>query len=284
VNSFYRKIIVIGNGSLMTNCVKHIQKFSTAEIECIEYPKQNFSNLKIVCNSGGIAYRTFDRRVALKDFFLAINKNALVLSIHNSYIFPEQVLLNKNLRIINFHNSLLPGHPGRNAPTWAIYDMDKESGITWHEVIPEIDKGDIIQQKSIAIGPYITGMDLTRQCVNLGLETFKDIFPGLLKNDYCVTPQAPEMEVRMHYSHEIPNNGVLNRDWDIQKISAFLRSVDYGVYPIFEKPKICFHDKWFEVEKYKILQPPFMTTTKGNSEEVYFWGEELSVKINIKPI
>ena len=58
-----------------------------------------------------------------------------------------------NKLIINYHNSLLPKHPGRFAEAWSIFEEDKKSGITWHLVVPEVDKGKIILQKDIEFPP-----------------------------------------------------------------------------------------------------------------------------------
>jgi methionyl-tRNA formyltransferase len=220
----------------------------------------------------------------LCEIFASINVETLILSIHNSYIFPKKVLLNKNLKIINFHNSLLPNHPGRNAPTWAIYEMDSKSGITWHEVIREIDKGRIVTQKSVTINSKMTGFDLTMECVRLGFESFKEIFPLIVSQEYTPTKQANSDLVKMHYSYETPNNGILDASWDVRQMSAFLRSIDYGVYSIFEKPRILLNDEWFKIHKYSLLSHPIDEIRENNKEELYFSNEELVIKLLIKPL
>ena len=54
-------------------------------------------------------------------------------------------------RIINVHPSLLPKYKGLHAVEQAMESGDKETGCTVHYVIPEIDSGDIIIQKSTSI-------------------------------------------------------------------------------------------------------------------------------------
>ncbi|MDC0857148.1 phosphoribosylglycinamide formyltransferase [Rickettsiales bacterium] len=57
-------------------------------------------------------------------------------------------------RMINIHPSLLPKFKGANAIEDAFNAGAVETGCTIHYVIPEIDSGDIIIQKAIAIDKY----------------------------------------------------------------------------------------------------------------------------------
>lgn len=54
-------------------------------------------------------------------------------------------------RLINIHPSLLPKHKGLNTHQRAIDAGDTQSGCTIHHVVPDIDSGEIIVQKSVAI-------------------------------------------------------------------------------------------------------------------------------------
>ncbi len=283
---YYKNIIVIGNGSLLVSCLQVIQSFNPGNISCIETEKQAFSNLESLCKSNNIAYYSSMRKTELETFFCSVDKPTLTFSIHNSFLFSKKILENKSLRIINFHNSLLPNHPGRNAPSWAIYEMEKKTGITWHEVVPEVDKGDIIIQKTIPINDSITAFDLTRICVNIGLQTFKEISPSLLDNDYKTTPQNSSKTFKMHYSHETPNDGILNMAWSTEKISAFLRSLDYGVLNVFEKPKVCFQNKWYSVNKYYLKNHPAIIgrTVSLSDNKLHIAEKGFSVSLDVTVI
>lgn len=56
-------------------------------------------------------------------------------------------------KIINIHPSLLPAYKGLNTHERAISDGAKQAGCTVHYVIPEMDSGPIILQKSVDILP-----------------------------------------------------------------------------------------------------------------------------------
>lgn len=52
-------------------------------------------------------------------------------------------------KIINYHNSYLPYYRGLNASNWALYYEEKYTGYTFHNVIEEIDRGEIYLQNKI---------------------------------------------------------------------------------------------------------------------------------------
>jgi methionyl-tRNA formyltransferase len=281
----FTNIVIIGSGALLTNCLKVVLSQTNAAITCIEPGQKEFSNLQAVCNSNNVDYKVISEKAKLEQFFREIKTKTLVLSIHNSYIFSQSVLSNESLKIVNFHNSLLPKHPGRNAPTWAIYEMDEQAGITWHEVALEIDRGNIISQKSVPIDSTMTGISLTKTCVNIGFESFKEIIQSLLNSTYISTPQKVTGPIKMHYSRETPNEGILATNWPLARISAFLRSLDYGPYPVFEKPRVYFQNELQIIEKYFI-----QTNSSGlphhipAPNELMFQDNQLSIKLQITPI
>ncbi len=229
-------ILVIGNGSLHASCLQALVSQTDCPVKCIETGAAAFSNLAVLCQKLGVPHEVIANKDALETELVNIRKPALVLSIHNTVIFNSACVSNRNLRIVNFHNSLLPKHPGRSAATWAIYDMDAETGITWHAVEVRVDAGGVIAQRSLPLPRSMTGIQATRECVRLGLECYREILPSLLSGDYSTSPQMGERG-NLHLSTHVPNNGILNPDWPVEKMSAFLRSLDYGVHRIFEPPK-----------------------------------------------
>ncbi len=64
-------------------------------------------------------------------------------------------------KIINLHPSLLPkyggiGMYGNHVHRAVLHHKEKESGATIHFVTPEVDRGEIILQKSVALSPNET--------------------------------------------------------------------------------------------------------------------------------
>jgi methionyl-tRNA formyltransferase len=251
VNTPFQQIIVIGTGRVASACLECVLGY-TKNVTAIEPEQQNFSAVRSICTKAGIDYHFLDSKEALEKFFCAVDTRTLVISAHNSYLFSKTVLQNAHLVIVNFHNSLLPLHKGRNAPAWAIFEMDQKAGITWHRISPEVDAGEIIVQRACEITPTTTALSLTQQCVELGIAAFKELFPQLLANNFTSVPQDCSVAGKLHLSREVPNDGWLDLAWPWAKQSAFLRATDYGKLAIFPPRKLRLLGRAWVVRDYKI--------------------------------
>jgi methionyl-tRNA formyltransferase len=54
-------------------------------------------------------------------------------------------------KLINYHDSYLPAFKGLNATAWSRYEMKKYSGFTFHEIVEEIDSGEIVFKELLPI-------------------------------------------------------------------------------------------------------------------------------------
>lgn len=247
----WEQIVVIGTGPLACECVAIALK-TTARVTCIEPERRPMSRLSAVCRDSGVEYRGETDRMALRQFFESIRTPALVVSAYNNYIFPRNVVENRNLLLVNFHNSLLPRYPGRNAPTWAIFAEDAETGVTWHLVQSSVDAGDIVLQAAMSIPPLVTAIELTRQTLALGARTFEEMLPRLWSGDYQRRPQPAEARSTLRKSTDVPNDGLLDLSCDPHRISALLRSVDYGGLPVFPPLRLTLPPDEYRVARYTI--------------------------------
>ena len=66
-------------------------------------------------------------------------------------IIPQKILNSCKNGAINFHPSLLPKHRGRYSTVHAIFNGEKNTGVTCHWISSEIDKGNIIYQKNLKL-------------------------------------------------------------------------------------------------------------------------------------
>lgn len=78
-------------------------------------------------------------------------------------------------RIINIHPSLLPKHKGLDTHKRALENGDTESGCTVHYVVPEMDSGPIIVQRSVNIDDN---------------ETEDSLSAKVLKEEHIAYPEA----------------------------------------------------------------------------------------------
>lgn len=261
------KVIIIGTGRLacacLESCLGHMRN-----VECIEPENPAFSTLRSLCTKRAVKYQCVLERDALSTFFLGCASPTLVVSAYNSFIFPKAVLASTWLNIVNFHNSLLPRHRGRNAPTWTIFEMDALAGITWHQVKPEIDKGDIICQRDLEVPADINAIHLTQQTLDLGAQIFHDILASLLDGTYSTKPVGHHEGETFHRSSDVPNDGILDLAWGLPKAHAFLRSLDYGKVKVFPPAQIRLLGKQFSVLNY-YAKPENTMPSEGFAAEAH---------------
>jgi methionyl-tRNA formyltransferase len=91
---------------------------------------------------------------------------------------------------VNVHPSLLPADRGPWPMPWVILRGEKRSGVTIHEISDGFDKGDIIAQTEVAIGPRD---NLTTLSVRLQLEAAKLIGPTIRDIESLWTNKRPQV-------------------------------------------------------------------------------------------
>ncbi|MEH2956721.1 formyltransferase family protein [Candidatus Merdisoma sp. JLR.KK006] len=106
--------------------------------------------------------------------------------------------------IVNFHNALLPKFPGRNAPSWAIFENEQETGITWHYVTKQVDAGDIIIQKKCRITADVRAYELTEKLMQLAFEAFKEKFAEIIEDRAAARKQLLTGKRKIYKSSDIP--------------------------------------------------------------------------------
>lgn len=171
----------------------------------------------------------------------------------NTYIFPENIIEDPNFYGINYHNSLLPVHRGMNAEAWAIFDMDRETGITWHEISSAIDKGAVISQRSFVLTEQMTSIQLLKIQTELAFVAFCEFAGELIDGKPGSVPQD-QSGCRIHRIKDIPNDGFLDLSWGKKQMMAFLRAMDYGGLNHLGIPKIQLDSRIYTWRRYKLVK------------------------------
>ena len=86
----------------------------------------------------------------------------------------------EGVRYYNFHPAILPQYAGASCLSWVIINGEKESGITLHELVREIDAGDIIDTHKFLVTDKDTAETLHHRTEEKLLQEFKKWFPILL--------------------------------------------------------------------------------------------------------
>ena len=107
-------------------------------------------------------------------------KGDLLISFIGSWIMPESLLQNAALAAINFHPGS-PEYPGTGCTNFAIYNGEKEYGVTCHHMKSTVDSGNIIAVKRFPITEEDTVFSVTQQCYRLIESMFYEVLDCILQ-------------------------------------------------------------------------------------------------------
>ena len=239
----YEKVVLIGFGKIAADVLQKLiierGKYGYT-LEVLEYEPYPTSLLEKYCAESGTEFLKFiNDKPALTNRLREYVGRTLIISAGNKFLFPKEVVEMKNLTIVNFHNALLPKFPGRNAPSWAIFEGETESGATWHFVNSGVDTGNILWQGKCGITENTKAYELAKDIMETAYHGFEEIFDSLLCGEIKGAPQPQETGSRkLYYSYEIPGGGVFSESDKPEYIYRLLRSMDYGLNRIFPKPAV----------------------------------------------
>ena len=92
-------------------------------------------------------------------------------------------------RYYNFHPGILPEYAGSATLSWSILNGEREAGCTLHELVREVDGGDIIDIRKFPIMRYDTAESLAGKFTEFAQWMFVDWFERLLEGGIEMRPQ-----------------------------------------------------------------------------------------------
>ncbi len=105
-------------------------------------------------------------------------------------MLPEVVWDMPPMGTINLHGSLLPQYRGAAPVNWAVINGETTTGVTTFKLKHEIDTGDVLLQKEIAIGEAETAGELYDRMKEIGAELLVKTIDNLSENDIGGIPQS----------------------------------------------------------------------------------------------
>jgi methionyl-tRNA formyltransferase len=108
-------------------------------------------------------------------------KGDLMISFISSWVFPKQLLDNAAYAAINFHPGS-PEYPGTGCTNFAIYNGEKEYGVTCHHMKASVDSGDIIAVRRFPLKETDKVYEVTQHCYKLIEEMFYEIMNCILQH------------------------------------------------------------------------------------------------------
>jgi methionyl-tRNA formyltransferase len=188
------------------------------------------------------------RRINAPDFVAALaafGADALV-SIQYDQILKGPLFERIGCPCLNLHFALLPRHRGVHPIAWAILSGDREAGVTLHHMLEDIDAGDVLAQRRVAIAPDGTARELydalSEACALLFAESHP--FPAEL-----LRRRLPQDPARASY-HRAGELDFSQRrvDWSrpAPELQAWLRA---WIFPPLQHPETHWRGETLRIER-----------------------------------
>jgi natural product biosynthesis luciferase-like monooxygenase protein len=172
-----------------------------------------------------------------------------LFSITHLAIIKDDVLTLPKKGAINFHDGPLPRYAGLNTPAWALINNEQQYGISWHEITPGVDQGDIVKQVIFDIAPNETSLSINTKCFAAALESFPVLIDELASNSN--TPVSQDLSKRSYFGkYDRPEaDGLLQWDKSAKQLERMIRAMDFGDHPnLLVLPKVFIKDQVFAVQ------------------------------------
>ncbi len=112
-------------------------------------------------------------------------------------ILPRQLLEVAPHGAVNGHASLLPRYRGAAPVAWAIARGESRTGVTTMRIVPKLDAGDILLQRSTSIEPGETAGELERRLSAMTAALIVETLAGL---ESCTIEPRPQNESEATYA------------------------------------------------------------------------------------
>lgn len=247
-------VVVLGYGKIAAEVLQYVcqkRDMYAYQVSYIEHEIYPFNQAQKVAEENGVWGRVITDKKQLENSLLEFDEKTLIVSANNNFLFSARLLEKPNITVMNFHNALLPKFPGRNAPSWAIYEKERQTGITWHYVTKEIDAGNIIIQKQCEIGSDTKAYELAAELMELAWKGFRECFTEVVEEKVQALPQPAAANRRLYKSTEVPGNGEFSLTDSSTDIYRLLRALDYGKNSIFPPAETFCEGKKIKVLGYK---------------------------------
>nr|WP_269570251.1 formyltransferase family protein [Legionella tunisiensis] len=170
-------------------------------------------------------------------------------------MLPLSLLQQAKGMAINYHNAPLPKYAGLHAPSWAILNNEKFHGVTWHEMVEEIDAGDILKQALIEIDPNETGLSLSVKCYQNAVNTFNELtYEISYQNTHKVAQNLINRTYFDYYKKPL-HGGWINWNDSGEQIDRLCRALDLGHHHSnrLGLPKFNIGNSFFIIGQLKLL-------------------------------
>ena len=133
----------------------------------------------------------------------------VIFSFYYRSMLPMSILGLAPLGAFNMHGSLLPRYRGRACVNWAVLNGETETGVTLHHMTEYADRGNIVAQRAVTIGPDETAHDVFLKIIPAAGEVLSSSLDAILSGSAPGVPQDESKATK--YGRRRPSDGLI--DW-----------------------------------------------------------------------
>ncbi|VUS42452.1 bifunctional UDP-4-amino-4-deoxy-L-arabinose formyltransferase/UDP-glucuronic acid oxidase ArnA [Klebsiella spallanzanii] len=123
----------------------------------------------------------------------------------------------------NLHGSLLPKYRGRAPLNWVLVNGERETGVTLHRMVNRADAGNIVAQKSVAIGADDAALVLHRKLCAAASELLGQALPAIRNGK--IEERGQDENQATWVGRRTPEDGRLDWEQSAQTLHNLVRAV-----------------------------------------------------------
>ena len=215
----YISLIVFCSGRLGEAVLRKLLENRKFKVKCVLTDRSSVEIIELVNKLGILLHIGNPRRNNVEN---KLKQADILISSNYFFILPNSIIGLARKMAINIHGSLLPKYMGRTPNTWVIINDEVETGVTVHEIIEEVDAGDIIYQENIPILNSDTAGRLTEKMMEryplIAEKVILNIIEGKIKK------RKQDFLKRTYCCKRDPSDGLINWDWSSRKVYNWVRA------------------------------------------------------------
>lgn len=147
----------------------------------------------------------------------------VIFSFYYRSLIPAPILELAPLGAFNMHGSLLPRYRGRACVNWAVLMGERETGVTLHHMTARADRGNIVGQETVPIGPNDTAHDVFLRIIPAAGTLLERCLDDILAGN---APGVPQDESQATvFGRRRPADGLIDWRKSAEEIHNLVRAV-----------------------------------------------------------
>ena len=152
----------------------------------------------------------------------------LIFSFYYRRVLPAEMLAAARLGAYNVHGSLLPKFRGRAPVNWAVLKGESQTGATLHAMTERADRGPIVDQEAVPIGPDDTAYEVQKKVTAAAVAVLARQLEALEAGTARAVPQDESKASR--FGRRTPEDGRIDWSRPAKEVHDLVRAVTHP-YP-----------------------------------------------------